>query len=185
MLDGLAIAPDMPQMWLLGARILAPGRGGELVLGEVRELAVSAFEQFKGSVAGFEAGQRFLPGGVSSPIRTFDEVQTPPVVVDSARGSRMRDVDGNEYVDFMSALGPLILGHSPPAVTDAIVQQARRGTVYATPTELEFALAEQVLGSTPCLEQLRFVCSGTEAVMTAVRLARASTGRELLVKFRG
>jgi len=148
-------------------------------------LASSAFERFAGSAAGFEAGQRFLPAGVSSPIRTFDEVRTPPVVIDSADGCRMRDVDGNEYVDFMSALGPLILGHSPPAITEAIVRQARRGTVYATPTELEYQLAEQVLASTPCLDQLRFVCSGTEAVMTAVRLARAATDRELIVKFRG
>lgn len=133
----------------------------------------------------FEAGTRYLPRGVSSPIRTFQEVESCPIVVAAAQGARMRDVDGNEYVDLVCALGPLILGHGASAVTEAIVRQLDAGTVYATPAAVEYQLAERIIDSTSCLEQIRFVCSGTEAVMTAVRLARAATGREQIVKFRG
>lgn len=142
-------------------------------------------ERFDRSIRIFEAGKRYLPAGVSSPIRTFHEVESPPLVFSTAQGARMRDIDGNEYLDFMCALGPLILGHGAPAVKEAMIRQLDQGTVYATPTEIEYKLAEQIIESTSFLEQIRFVCSGTEAVMTAVRLARAATGREKFVKFRG
>jgi glutamate-1-semialdehyde 2,1-aminomutase len=142
-------------------------------------------ERFDRSIKEFEAGKRYLPAGVSSPIRTFHEVESPPLVFSTAQGARMHDIDGNVYLDFMCALGPLILGHGAPAVKEAMIRQLDHGTVYGTPTEIEYQLAEQIIESTPCLEQMRFVCSGTEAVMTAVRLARAATGREKLVKFRG
>jgi glutamate-1-semialdehyde 2,1-aminomutase len=142
-------------------------------------------ERFDRSIKVFEDGKRYLPGGVSSPIRTFHEVESPPLVFSMARGARMHDIDGNEYLDFMCALGPLILGHCAQVITEAMIRQIDHGTVYATPTEIEYQLAEKIIESTPCLEQMRFVCSGTEAVMTAVRLARAATGKEKLVKFCG
>lgn len=126
-----------------------------------------------------------MPGGVSSPARAFPEVHTPPLFIAEGRGSRVIDVDGNAYVDFMCGLGPALLGHGPEEVCEAIIDQLRRGTTFATCTLVEQELARCIVASTPCLEQLRFVCSGTEAVMSAVRLARSWTSRRMLLKFRG
>jgi glutamate-1-semialdehyde 2,1-aminomutase len=130
-------------------------------------------------------GRLLLPDGVSSPIRTFSEVASPALVIDRGRGGRVWDVDGNEYVDFMLGLGPVILGHAHPATVRALQVQSEAGTVFACSTESEYLLAGMILEALPFADQLRFVCSGTEATMTAVRLARAFTGRRTLVKFRG
>src|SRR3954468_24760134 len=133
----------------------------------------------------FECATRVLPGGVSSRDRAFKRVETPAIFVRKAKGSRVLDVDGNEYIDFLCGFGRLILGHSPGGVTRAIREQAELGTLFGTATEAEYRLARTIVDSSRCLEQVRFVCSGTEAVMTALRLAKAVTSRAKLVRFKG
>ena|SRR3569833_522857 len=133
----------------------------------------------------FDRGRKVIPDGVSSPMRAFAQVDGTPICLRSAQGARVVDVDGNGYVDFLNGFGALILGHAPPSVVAAIQRQAAQGTLYGLSSELEFELAKKIVGSTPALDSIRFVCSGTEAVMTAVRIARSHTGRTLLLKFRG
>jgi len=129
--------------------------------------------------------QRYLPGGVDSPVRAFKAVGgTPPFMV-RGRGSRIYDADDNEFIDYICSWGPLILGHSHPQVVEALKRAAERGTSFGTPTELETTLAKMISTAMPSIEMLRFVNSGTEATMTALRLARAFTGREKIVKFAG
>ncbi len=137
------------------------------------------------SEALFERARRVLPGGVSSPVRAFGAVGgTPPVLV-SGCGAHTKDVDGNLYLDFVGSWGPLILGHSDEAVTEAVVEAVRQGTTFGAPTPKEIELAERLTGLYPGLDVVRFTSSGTEAVMSAVRLARGATGRDLVVKFAG
>lgn len=133
----------------------------------------------------FDRAKRVLPGGVNSPVRAFRAVGGTPFFVARGRGSRLTDVDGREYVDYVCSWGALILGHAPPPVLDAIGQAAERGWTYGAPCEAEVELAEEVRRRMPSLEMMRFVNSGTEATMAAVRLARAATGRELIIKFDG
>jgi glutamate-1-semialdehyde 2,1-aminomutase len=133
----------------------------------------------------FARAQAVIPGGVSSPVRAFGGVGGTPLVIASARGATIVDVDGNEYLDFVGSWGPLILGHAHPKVLEAIEAAGRRGTSYGAPSQPEIELAELVVASYPGIEQVRFVSSGTEAVMSAVRLARGATGRDLVVKFSG
>ncbi len=137
------------------------------------------------SRAVMERSRRVLPGGVNSPVRAYRAVGGDPVVIASGRGARVVDVDGNEYVDYVGAFGPLILGHAHPAVVAAVQAAVARGTAFGAPTEAEAALAERLTGAVPGLELVRFVNSGTEATMTALRLARAATGRDLVLKFAG
>lgn len=118
-------------------------------------------------------------------MRAFAQVGGEPIVAVSGKGSRVTDADGNVYVDFLNCFGALLLGHAREEVVEAITRQASLGTAYGLSTELEYQLAEKILSSTPSLEKIRFVCSGTEAVMTAARVARAHTGRPYLLKFRG
>jgi glutamate-1-semialdehyde 2,1-aminomutase len=126
-----------------------------------------------------------FPGGVSSPVRAFTGVGGEPFVVDRGAGARIWDVDGNEYLDYVLSWGPLVLGHAPPVVLDALREAMVRGTSFGIPTALEVTLGELVQQRMPHLEMLRFVSSGTEATMSALRLARAATGRDLLLKFDG
>jgi glutamate-1-semialdehyde 2,1-aminomutase len=126
-----------------------------------------------------------MPGGVSSPVRAFTAVGGEPPVFASGRGCRLVDEDGREYVDFVLAYGPLILGHGHPAVRAALAGQLPRGTAYGGPTALEVELAARVVAAVPSMEMVRFVNSGTEATMTALRLARAATGRDRVVKCAG
>jgi glutamate-1-semialdehyde 2,1-aminomutase len=126
-----------------------------------------------------------LPGGVNSPVRAFRAVGGTPFFVARAAGCRLTDADGTSYVDYVCSWGPLILGHGHPAVLDAVRQAAERGWTYGAPCEAEVELAEAVRERMPSVEVVRFVNSGTEATMSAVRLARAATGRELIVKFDG
>jgi len=132
-----------------------------------------------------EAAEQLLPGGVDSPVRAFRAVGGEPRIVAYGRGSRLWDVDGNEYVDYVGSWGPLILGHAHPSVVEIIQRAAERGTSYGATTELEVELARLVCGAVPSVERVRFVNSGTEATMSAVRLARAFTGRDKIVKFEG
>jgi len=138
-----------------------------------------------GSERLFAAAQRVLPGGVNSPVRAFRSVGGTPRFIARGEGAWLEDVDGNRYVDLVLSWGPLILGHAHPEVLSAVVDAARRGTTYGAPTELEVRLAERVVATFPSLEMVRFVSSGTEAAMSAVRLARAATGRRAILKFDG
>ncbi|HDZ20977.1 hypothetical protein LCGC14_0254030 [marine sediment metagenome] len=134
------------------------------------------------SQAAFETAKKVLVGGVNSPVRAFAAVGGVPPFITSASGSHITDVDGNTYVDYVASYGPAILGHAYPAVTEAIIAAAKRGTSFGAPTEAERRLAEVVVAAIDSVEMVRFVSSGTEAVMTAVRLARGVTGRSPIVK---
>ena len=133
----------------------------------------------------FARAQRHRPGGVDSPVRAFRAVGGTPVFIARGKGSKIFDVDGVEYIDFVGSWGPLILGHAPPPVVSAIKKAAGRGTSFGAPTEAETALAKLITAAMPSLQMLRFVSSGTEAVMSALRLARAFTGRDRIIKFAG
>jgi glutamate-1-semialdehyde 2,1-aminomutase len=137
------------------------------------------------SAALFRRAAAVTPGGVNSPVRAFRAVGGEPFFVQRAAGSRLWDVDGNEYIDYVLSWGPLILGHAHPAVLAAIADAASRGTSYGAPTEAEIDLAELVRELVPSMERVRFVSSGTEATMSAIRLARGFTGREMILKFEG
>jgi glutamate-1-semialdehyde 2,1-aminomutase len=137
------------------------------------------------SSALFRRACEVIPGGVNSPVRAFRAVGGEPFFVARGEGARIWDVDGNEYLDYVLSWGPLILGHAHPAVLRAIADAAARGTSYGAPTEAEVELAEAVRGFVPSMERLRLVNSGTEATLSAVRLARGFTGRELILKFEG
>ena len=129
--------------------------------------------------------RELFPGGVNSPVRAFRGVGGEPFVVERGEGSRIWDVDGREYIDFVLSWGPLVLGHAPPVVLAALEETMRRGTSFGIPTELEVRLAELIVDRMPHIEMLRFVSSGTEATMSAIRVARAATGREVVLKFDG
>ncbi|HEX8455196.1 MAG TPA: glutamate-1-semialdehyde 2,1-aminomutase [Longimicrobium sp.] len=133
----------------------------------------------------FVRAQGVTPGGVNSPVRAFRGVGGDPFFVERAAGSRLWDADGNEYIDYVLSWGPLILGHAHPAVAAAVCDAAGRGTSYGAPTAGEVELAELVREFVPSMERLRFVSSGTEATMSAVRLARGFTGRDMILKFEG
>jgi glutamate-1-semialdehyde 2,1-aminomutase len=133
----------------------------------------------------FAAAQRVLPGGVNSPVRAFQGVGGTPRFIVRGEGAYLVDADRNRYLDLVLSWGPLIHGHAHPEVLAAVVEAAGRGTTYGAPTELEVRLAERVVATFPSLEMVRFVSSGTEALMSAVRLARAATRRRLIVKFDG
>lgn len=128
---------------------------------------------------------RRIPGGVNSPVRAFQAVGGDPIVIERAQGPHLIDVDGNPYVDYVLAYGPLIAGHAHPKVVEAVQKAAASGTAYGAPTRGEAELAERLCELLPAVEMVRLVNSGTEAVMSAIRLARAATGRPLLLKFDG
>ncbi len=132
----------------------------------------------------FERAHRVTPGGVNSPVRAFNAVGGTPRFMESGAGAWLRDVDGNEYVDLVCSWGPLLLGHAHPEVQAAVLEAVARGTSYGTPTRPEVELAEEIVARTSA-DQIRLVSSGTEATMSAIRLARGFTGRELVVKFAG
>lgn len=137
------------------------------------------------SIAAFANAQQIIPGGVNSPARAFKSVNTNPVYIDKAYGAKIWDIDGNEYIDYICSWGPLILGHAHPEVVDAIQAAAARGTSYGAPTNLETDMAQLIVDMVPSIEVVRMVNSGTEATMSALRLARGYTGRELVIKFEG
>lgn len=133
----------------------------------------------------YAAARRVIPGGVNSPVRAFRAVGGEPLFIARGEGAYLWDADGNRYVDYVLSWGPLILGHAFPAVVEALAEAAARGTSYGAPTSLETELAELIIEMVPSVEMVRFVNSGTEATMTALRLARAYTGRRKIVKFVG
>jgi glutamate-1-semialdehyde 2,1-aminomutase len=133
----------------------------------------------------FARAQRSIPGGVNSPVRAFKGVGGTPVFIESARGASMRDVDGRELIDYVGSWGPMILGHANTHVLEALAAALGRGTSYGAPTELEVELAEAIVRRVPSIERVRLTSSGTEATMSAIRVARGFTGRPKLVKFDG
>ncbi|CAM3246504.1 glutamate-1-semialdehyde 2,1-aminomutase [Tsukamurella hominis] len=137
------------------------------------------------SAALFERAARSIPGGVNSPVRAFSAVGGTPRFITSATGSQLTDADGNTYVDLVSSWGPMILGHAHPAVVDAVQRAATTGLSFGAPTEAEIALAEEIIARVAPVERVRLVNSGTEATMSAVRLARGVTGRAKIIKFAG
>jgi glutamate-1-semialdehyde 2,1-aminomutase len=137
------------------------------------------------SAAWFARARKVTPGGVNSPVRAFGSVGGEPLVIRSAQGATITDVDSREYLDFVGSWGPLILGHAHPKIVAAVEAACRRGTSYGAPCREEIELAEEVVAAYPGIDQVRFVSSGTEAVMSAIRLARGATGRDLIVKFAG
>jgi len=137
------------------------------------------------SIALFQQAQNLFPGGVNSPVRAFRAVGGQPLFIQRGQGAYIYDVDGNRYVDYVLSWGPLIAGHAHPAVVEAIQRTAQDGTSYGAPSPLEIELARRIMEFMPRIEMLRFVNSGTEATMSALRLARAFTGREKIIKFEG
>lgn len=133
----------------------------------------------------FRRGEKWLVGGVNSPVRAFGAVGGAPLILTRGAGARVWDADENAYLDYVCSWGALILGHAHPAIADVIADQARRGTSFGITTELEIELAERISGAIPSIEKIRFVSSGTEATMSAARVARGFTGRDLLLKFEG
>jgi len=141
--------------------------------------------RFDRSSALFDEALRLIPGGVNSPVRAFKAVGMNPLFIREARGSQVIDVDGNEYIDYIGSWGPLILGHSHPEVVKAVQEAAAAGTSYGAPCPAEIDLARMITDAFPSIDKVRMVSSGTEATMSAVRLARAYTGRSKIIKFEG
>ena len=139
----------------------------------------------KSSKSLFRKASKYIPGGVNSPVRAFRSVDSTPIFIERASGSRIYDVEGREYIDYVSSWGPMILGHSHPEVVRAIQKAAEKGTSYGAPTELETEMAKLIVDAFPSIDMVRMVSSGTEAAMTAIRLARGYTGREKIIKFEG
>ncbi|HAO5690590.1 TPA: glutamate-1-semialdehyde 2,1-aminomutase [Listeria monocytogenes] len=142
-------------------------------------------QNYSKSEKAFKEAKKVLPGGVNSPVRAFNSVDASPVFMDHGKGAYITDVDGNEYIDYVLSWGPLILGHADPAVVNAITKAALKGTSFGTPTEIETELAKLVIERVPSVEIVRMVSSGTEATMSAIRLARGYTKREKILKFEG
>src|SRR3954464_9512735 len=134
------------------------------------------------SAAAFAKAQKVMPGGVSSPVRAFKGVGGTPVFIKEAEGCLLTDVDGNQYIDYIGSYGPMIVGHANERVVAALSKAIGRGTSFGAPTETEIDLAETIVKALPSIDMVRFVNSGTEATMSAIRLARAATERDLIVK---
>lgn len=137
------------------------------------------------SLSAWEKSQQYIPGGVNSPVRNFSKVGEHPRFIESGNGCKIYDIDGNEYIDYVASWGPLILGHAHPSIVEAVSQAATRGTSFGAPTALETELAEVIVDAVPSIEQVRLVNSGTEATMSAIRVARGYTGRDKIIKIDG
>ena len=140
---------------------------------------------YKRSSQLFKAAQEVIPGGVNSPVRAFKAVGGEPIFIKKASGAYLTDEDDNQYIDYINSWGPMILGHAHPKVVEAIIDKTKNGTSFGTPTEIETKIAELAVSMVPNIDKIRFVNSGTEACMSAVRLARGFTGKEKIIKFSG
>ncbi|MEO1530472.1 MAG: glutamate-1-semialdehyde 2,1-aminomutase, partial [Planctomycetota bacterium] len=137
------------------------------------------------SVRAFEVARQLMPGGVNSPARAFGAVGGTPLFIDRAEGPYLYDIDGNRYLDYIGSWGPMILGHRAEPIVEAIQKAVERGTSFGAPTEAESRLAQQIIDAVPSIEKVRLVNSGTEATMSAIRVARGATGRSKIIKFAG
>ncbi|MGS4345480.1 glutamate-1-semialdehyde 2,1-aminomutase [Myroides odoratus] len=133
----------------------------------------------------FAEAEKVIPGGVNSPVRAFKSVGGTPIFVQEAKGAYLYDVDGNRLIDYINSWGPMLLGHAYPPVVEAVIEKAKKGTSFGMPTEIETEIAELAVSMVPNIDKIRFVNSGTEACMSAVRLARGYTNREKIIKFKG
>ncbi len=140
---------------------------------------------YEKSRAAFAHAKQLIPGGVNSPARAFGGVVGEPLFIERGEGPYLVYIDGRKYIDYIGSWGPMILGHAHPAVSEAVTAAAARGTSYGAPTEAESELAELIIAAVPSIEKVRLVSSGTEATMSAIRLARGFTGRDVIVKFAG
>ena len=131
----------------------------------------------------FQRAQRTIPGGVNSPVRAFKSVGGTPVFIERANGAYLFDVDGKRYIDYIGSWGPMLLGHNHPAIRDAVIQAAANGLSFGAPCPAEIDMAEKIAQLVPSMEMVRMVSSGTEATMSAIRLARGYTGRDTILKF--
>ena len=133
----------------------------------------------------FARAQQVIPGGVNSPVRAFKSVGCDPIFISRAAGSKIFDADDNAYIDYVGSWGPMILGHGHPAVIEAVVETVKSGLSFGAPCVLETRIAEKICQLVPSIERIRMVSSGTEATMSAIRLARGYTGRDKIIKFEG
>lgn len=139
----------------------------------------------KNSIKAFDEAQKLIPGGVNSPVRAFKSVGGTPIFIKEGRGAKLVDIDGNEYIDFVQSWGPLIFGHRDESIESAVIDALKHGLSFGAPTEAESELASRIISLFDSIEKIRFVSSGTEAVMSAIRVARGFTGRDDIVKFKG
>ncbi len=151
----------------------------------VRTPSRNQADRYVQSAAAYDRARALMPGGVNSPARAFQAVEHHPITVRAGKGATVTDIDGNQYTDYIGSFGPLILGHATESVVAALLKAAARGTSFGLPTEGEIRLAEMVIDAVPSIEKVRFVNSGTEATMSAIRLARAATGRPKFIKCAG
>ena len=140
---------------------------------------------FEKSIDAYNKAKKIIPGGVNSPVRAFRSVNSTPIFFKSGKGSKMRDIDNNEYVDCVGSWGPLIFGHADKITVDSIIEYSKKGTTYGAPTEIESAMASKIIDMVPSIEKVRMVSSGTEATMSAIRLARGYKKKNLIIKFSG
>src|SRR5579864_1045570 len=161
------------------------GRLTILMFGVSEQITRNAMTSYKKSAALFERASKKIPGAVNSPVRAWKAVGRSPIFIERGEGAYLFDADGNRFIDYVGSYGPTILGHANPEIAAAIAEQARRGLGYGAPTELEVELAEAISTAIPIAEKVRLVSSGTEAGMTALRIARAATGRSEIIKFDG
>ena len=165
--------------------MLPEGFGAAAEVSYIRRMLRRTRSRYPKSEKLFASASRILPGGVDSPVRAFKSVGATPLFVARARGAQIEDVDGNTYIDYVMSWGPLIHGHAPKGLLKALAAAAAKGTSFGAPTELETRLAQRVATLMPSMERVRFVSSGTEATMSALRVARAATRRDKIVKFEG
>ena len=140
---------------------------------------------YKKSINAFSEAKKFIPGGVNSPVRAFKSVNSTPVFFEKGQGSKMIDIDKNEYIDCVSSWGPLIFGHANETIINSIIETSKNGTTYGASTEIETLIAKKIVDMVPSIEKVRMVNSGTEATMSAIRLARGYTNKEKIIKFSG
>ena len=140
---------------------------------------------YKKSIIAFSEAKKFIPGGVNSPVRAFKSVNSTPVFFEKGKGSKMIDIDKNEYIDCVSSWGPLIFGHANETIINSIIETSKNGTTYGASTEIETLIAKKIVDLVPSVEKVRMVNSGTEATMSAIRLARGYTNKEKIIKFSG
>ena len=140
---------------------------------------------YKKSINAFSEAKKFIPGGVNSPVRAFKSVNSTPVFFEKGKGSKMIDIDKNEYIDCVSSWGPLIFGHANETIINSIIETSKNGTTYGASTEIETLIAKKIVDMVPSVEKVRMVNSGTEATMSAIRLARGYTNKEKIIKFSG
>ncbi len=148
-------------------------------------MTTSKYSVGNNSVAAFQRARKLMPGGVNSPARAFGAVGGSPLFIDRAEGPYLFDIDGRKLIDYIGSWGPMILGHAHPEVISAIIHATQRGTSYGAPTEAESELAQRIIDAVPSVEKVRLVNSGTEATMSAIRVARGATGRAKIIKFAG